>query len=119
MPKFLLEQFIRLVIPNLEKENSFRVKDLEISQYMHNVSVPIIYIASVKDSIIPYSHIQQLYSITKGQKVLKLIPQDHGEPRDYFDYQHVIQTHLHDSLALMQRNPVSATVPSHSHRYSI
>ncbi len=64
------------------KDHRFDIKELDLLKKVHNIDLPLMFIASTSDSFVNCSHAAELYKwASSKQKVLEYIEQEHNSPR--------------------------------------
>jgi|JI6StandDraft_1071083.scaffolds.fasta_scaffold00210_30 esterase/lipase len=80
-PKFLIQLFLDYVKPIIAEKAKFNIDDLDITKDMDKIKVPGIFIGSMRDQLVPFRQVEELFQLYRSKKEMFLIEEEHNEPR--------------------------------------
>lgn len=74
IPEFIVEHVMEYIRRSIIKDHQFDIKQMDLLKKIHNIDIPIMFIASTSDSFVSCSHASELYKwAASKQKVLEYI----------------------------------------------
>ncbi len=81
LPFFIIKGLVSLINSSIKKEAGFSIENVDISENIKEIQVPMMILAAKNDKIVNFWHCQRIYQRFTGEKQLLELDLEHNEAR--------------------------------------